>query len=198
MEGDKLNNITHIALTGHRPNKLYGYNLNHPKYKELQLILETIIEKALTRNQIVVGHSGLALGADTIWSKAIFAMKTKYPDRVKFHAEIPMMTQSDVWFKQSDKDYWQYQIDNADMSSVYDSEFSQYKETHTEQESKYRAIKALDKRNKGMMEHADVVIAVYDGTKGGTRNAVNDVKRLGNRPLIVIHPETFDITNGGI
>ena len=34
-----------IAFTGHRPNRLYGYDLNNPRYKQLSKILEKLLDK---------------------------------------------------------------------------------------------------------------------------------------------------------
>lgn len=64
-----------ICLTGHRPPKLDGYNLNTSFYKRLKERLEVIIEEALKRNDKVLCSSELALGADTVWSTAIFSVK---------------------------------------------------------------------------------------------------------------------------
>ena len=97
--------VIHIGFTGHRPNKLGGYDLTQPGYRNLQADLESYIRRNLDVYDTVVGHSGLALGGDTIWSKAILSMKDQYPGRVLFHAEIPMLEQHESWFKQSDIDF---------------------------------------------------------------------------------------------
>ena len=34
-----------IAFTGHRPNRLYGYDLNNPRYKQLSKILKELLDK---------------------------------------------------------------------------------------------------------------------------------------------------------
>lgn len=60
--------ILSIALTGHRPDKLAGYNLNNPFYGRLHERLMKIIERALDNYPLVECHSGMALGADTVWA----------------------------------------------------------------------------------------------------------------------------------
>ena len=40
-------------------------------------------------------------------------------------------------------------------------------------------------RNKAMITTADVVYAVWNGTKGGTSNAIDTAKKLGKRVVIV-------------
>ncbi|MGN7309103.1 hypothetical protein ACTHQ2_24480, partial [Bacillus subtilis] len=98
--------VVHIGFTAHRPKKLAGYDLSVPGYRQLQDDLEYYIRRNLEAYDQVVGHSGLALGGDTIWSKAILAMKEAYPGRVLFHAEITMMEQPEKWFKSSDIEFW--------------------------------------------------------------------------------------------
>lgn len=60
-----------IALTGHRPPKLAGYDYNNIFYKRLYKKLDNIVKQALTRYDCLELHSGMALGADTIWAKVI-------------------------------------------------------------------------------------------------------------------------------
>ena len=66
-----------ISLTGHRPPKLAGYNIGSPYYKRMQEYLEGLIEKAILRCDTLELHSGMALGADTVWAQAIVAKKNK-------------------------------------------------------------------------------------------------------------------------
>lgn len=174
----------HIALTGHRPPKLGGYDITTNEYKELQNHLEDIIEEHLAHFDVVWCHSGLALGADTVWSKSILNMKAIYPGRVKFHAEIPMMTQSNKWFKKEDKEFWQEQLDNCDRRSLYSYS------APNEQMDKQMAGKALKDRNIGMIDHADVVIALWDGSNSGTKHAHDYAKRSGKQ-IIHMYPREF-------
>lgn len=94
-----------ISLTGHRPDKLWGYNLNHPKYQQLKETLENIIFTAISKFGKIECHSGMALGADTIWAQAIVNMKNKYPDKITFVADIPCHGQESVWPKSSQTEY---------------------------------------------------------------------------------------------
>lgn len=175
----------HIALTGHRPTKLGGYDITTPAYVAMQRDLETYIEKNLAVYQQVVGHSGLALGADTIWSKAILAMKEKYPGRVLFHAEVPMLEQSEAWFKESDITFWDEQIAKADFKTVSGS-----LEGLSGQRRNNEARRLLLKRNEQMVSACDVLLAVHDGSKGGTSHAVDYAKRR-NILTITVHPEVY-------
>lgn len=182
-QGVAEKSVLHIALTGHRPNKLGGYDLSTPAYRRLQSDLETYIENALKRADVVVGHSGLALGADTVWAEAILAMRDKHPGRVFFHAEIPMMEQSEAWFKDSDVSRWRRFVDAADEQTVYGALAGLDK---TSDARKRKASQLLNLRNDGMIDHADELLGLYDGhSRGGTANALAYAKKVGKFTFIV-------------
>lgn len=162
--------MLNIALTGHRPEKLGGYNLNTPGYIKLQHDLETIIEEKLKVHPVIWCHSGLALGADTCWSKAILNMRAKYQGRVLFHVHVPMWSQKDVWPNQNDIAFWQTQVNNADRLTVYDWQF-QARPAHTKKDA---SRQALHDRNIGMVNQCDMLLAVYDGVShGGTKGTID-------------------------
>lgn len=165
---------------------MWGYDLDQPEYDNLQDKLELIIDTLLDEYETVICHSGLALGADTIWSIAILNKREQYPNRVKFHAEIPFMKQASRWFGES-VDFWKYQVEHADYQTLYlpEDEYLSWDMIPT-----WRVNKALDDRNKGMVGASDIVIAIYDGSKGGTGNAVYDANEL-NKYVLTYHPDEF-------
>lgn len=176
----------HIGLTGHRPPKLWGYNIDKPEYDRLQDKLEEIIESLLTEYDQVVGHSGLALGADTVWSIAILNMREKYPNRVKFHAEIPFWGQPSTWYE-GDASFWDFIVTQADEHTLY---LETEPGTKWETISKWVISRALDDRNKGMVDHVDILIAIFDNTPSGTKNAVEYAKKK-SKYLLTYHPNDF-------
>lgn len=180
-----MTKVIHISLTGHRPKKLGGYNLAHKGYIQLQRDLENFIAIKLEEFDVVIGHGGLALGADTIWAKAILAMREKYPGRVKFHAEIPMMTQSSVWFNKKDIDFWHVQVNTADYKTVY-GDILQYPEN----QRKRMSGKILNDRNDGMLNACDILLALWDGSSGGTGNAVNYAEK-NDIDVSIVHPNVY-------
>lgn len=136
--------------------------------------------------ETVICHSGLALGADTVWSIAILNKREKYPNRVKFHAEIPFMGQASKWFGES-VNFWEYQVEHADSQSVY---FTKKEDEEWADVPRYAISKALDDRNKGMVKAVDVLLALHNGSKSGTQNALTDAKKL-NKYVIEWHPDEF-------
>lgn len=183
-------NAIHVCLTGHRPNKLWGYDLDVPEYDRLQDRLENIIESLVDEYDEVVCHSGLALGADTVWSIAILNKREEYPNKVKFHAEIPFMGQSSRWFGDSIA-LWEYQVEVADERTVYLNKNHCLAREDWSLVPKEEIIKAMNDRNEGMVNASDIVIAIYDGgTSGGTCNAVNYANKVG-KYVIAHHPDEF-------
>ena len=73
-----------ICLTGHRPDKLGGYN-NFKNAIRLEEFLYNLLLKVIPKYKKINLSSGLALGADTCWSKAILRVREEYPDKIVFH-----------------------------------------------------------------------------------------------------------------
>ena len=161
-----------IALTGHRPPKLDDYDLHTPFYRRLQAKLESFIDSVADADTVVVCHSGMALGADTVWAHAILAQLEKHPERVRFIAHVPVMTQPDQWPKAS-ADHWRGLVAQADDVLVYADAYSP---------------RVMQERNIGMVDAADALVAVWDGTRGGTGNAVRYAKETAT-PIIRITPD---------
>ena len=168
-----------ISLTGHRPPKLAGYDMSSSYYDRLQIRLENIFQSVLTKYQQIECHSGMALGADTIWARAIIKMKTKYPNKISFIADIPDENQPSRWHKTSQKE-WKQLIENAD-------EIKQYAYNHEGKSYAY----ILNQRNIGMIAACDILLAVYNGDPtGGTANGVRDGVRM-NKTIVKIDPNTI-------
>lgn len=183
-----LSREVHVALTGHRPNKLWGYDLDNPEYERLQDKLESIVEQLLKGYNTVICHSGLALGADSVWSIAILNMREKYPNRVFFHAEIPFMGQAGRWSLGS-QDLWEYQVETSDFKTVY---LTKEEGTSWDRVPKYQITKALDDRNKGMVDACDVLIGISNGSNSGTKNALDYAESKGVK-VLTYHPKDFII-----
>lgn len=181
---EHLQESVDIALTGHRPNKLFGYNLNHPSYQRMMTYLEGIIESALAQCQRVTIRTGMALGADTVWALAALKVKERLgaeSHRLTLVAHIPFETQPNAWISQVDKDRWAW------IRSQCDEEFITYRgriATHKE------AGQWLNQRNRDMIGPATHVVAIWDGSRGGTGNAVADARAV-KKKLIVVDPASF-------
>lgn len=165
-----------IALTGHRPSKLAGYDLNKLYYQKMQKELEKIIESFLQNHKIVECHSGMALGADTVWAQAICTLKEKHPNQIVFIADIPDTNQCSKW-SQEDQKRWQRLLEKTNTIKTY-------ADKHKNRSYAY----ILNQRNFGMVDACDVLIAIYDGhSKGGTLNTILAAQRASKK-IIQIQP----------
>lgn len=164
-----------VSLTGHRPTALWGYDLNHPNYKKLQLVLESKIKTYLETYNTLICHCGFALGADTIWAKAIINMKQIYGGRVIFTADIPCRNQASQWPASSQRT-WAALLSYADRVKYYADEYSP---------------QCMLDRDDGMVDAADELIAIWNGQPyGGTAHTVKYAQKT-NVPIHILNPETI-------
>lgn len=152
-----------IAVTGHRPNKLWGYDYWTPKYIELGKQLRQI----LIENQASHIISGMALGVDTVF--AMVGLKLGIP----LECAIPCQGQDSQWIKES-KDLYNKILEQCD------------KVTFVSDQPYHPSL--MQKRNEYMVDNCDLLIAVWDGTSGGTYNCVRYAQSK-NKKIIFINPK---------
>lgn len=136
-----------FAATGHRPSKLGGYSRD-VKIKTLEVALE-IVTSFVKPNEIVI--SGMAQGWDQAIATACY-MTNRY-----WIAAIPFKGQELRWSEWDQKCYHEI-LAEAD-------------EVHYVSSGGYSADK-MHKRNIWMMDRADVVLSLYNGSPGGTEQAL--------------------------
>lgn len=156
-----------IAVTGHRPNKLWGYDLTHPCYRKLQ----SRFEQVLLDQGCTDAWTGMALGADTVFAHAVLALKQRGIP-VKLHCAVPCRGQTAFWKTPSIHEYNRI-LDLADEAVLVT-------------DAPYKAA-LMQIRNQYMVDRADLVLALWDGTPGGTANCVNYARRHGV-PVSIVDP----------
>jgi len=176
----ELRNKT-VTFTGHRPNKLGGYTIK----SEINLKLKDALLKKV-EELILEGYnrfiSGGALGWDFMAFWVVHILQKKYP-HIKNILAIPFEKQfirwsdeQQMWFKKmlnvADE------VVDVSLLPVYDS-----KEAPKLPYSDF-SNKKMQKRNEYMVDHSAVVLACYDGTKGGTHNCVTYAREAMHTPLI--------------
>ena len=156
-----------ISVTGHRPNKMYGYNLSDSRWIDLK----EKFKKLLVENGCDEAITGMALGVDTVFALAVLELKTEGYS-IKLHCAIPCKNHSCRWIKES-VDLYNDILSKADtVKLVSDEEYKPW---------------LMQKRNEYMVNLADKVIAVWDGSNGGTGNCVKYAKKIG-KEIIRIKP----------
>jgi len=150
-----------ITVTGHRPNKLGGYKIPNPIYNSVIESL-TCSFSFFKPEQVI---TGMALGVDQ-WAAEI-CIEFGIP----FIAAMPFPDQEAVWPAQSQAKF-QYLLSRAShVITVSEGGFSP---------------KKMHVRNAWMIDRCHLVLAVWDGSSGGTASAVSYAKRI-NRPIHFAH-----------
>lgn len=157
-----------ICVTGHRPNKLYGYNLKDSRWVNLK----NEFKQLLRENNCTEAISGMALGVDTVFALAVLELKEE-GYAIKLHCAIPCRNHSCKWQRES-VDLYNKILKSADIVKIVTDE--EYKPW------------LMQKRNEYMVNLADKVIAVWDGTPGGTANCVTYAQKV-NKEIVRIKPE---------
>lgn len=167
-----------ICLTGHRPDRLRGYDLRNPYYVEMQSALEALIDESVEAHGALDLHSGLALGADAVWTEAVIARRAALEeDLVRLVVHVPNEEQANRW-KEADQEKWRQFRDEADEEIVYGERYS---------------FQSMHARNRGMVDRSSLVVAVWNGTEsGGTFTTVQYARRKG-KDIIVMDPEDLSM-----
>lgn len=151
-----------IAITGHRPKALFGYDLNNPSYAKLR----TAIKSALLQFGCTELYTGMALGVDQLAALAVIDLKSEGHD-IKLHAAIPCQNHSCKWPQSS--------------RSLYDAILSKCDTQVLVTDAPY-SPKLMQDRNIYMVDRADMVVAVYEpGTPGGTKNCIDYAIKTGKK-----------------
>lgn len=180
-----------IGFTGHRPDKLGGYNWYADKNIEIRDVLWQkvceVISDYKNNNNINEFHfvTGGALGIDQ-FAFDIVSEAQAFINSYKITTEIavPFKNQPIKWH-QEDIDRYYNQLQDADKVTYVDT-LDNYKIKGYE-EGKYYPAK-MQKRNEYMVDISDIIIAVWDGSKGGTYNCIQYAKKQ-NKKIIVINPK---------
>lgn len=142
-----------ISATGHRPDKLGGYNI------DAFFSLVDVASEWLTQEKPEKVVVGMALG----WDQAVMqaALDCKVPQTT---CCIPFRGYEMMWPKQSQDYYWSL-IRQATSSVVICS-------------GGYEAWK-MQERNKAMVDMCDIILAMFDGSSGGTANCLKYAQKQG-------------------
>jgi uncharacterized phage-like protein YoqJ len=151
-----------IAVTGHRPDKLGGYEA-FEKHRAIRRHMKNFLEGYIEYHQKQQDHSlelilisGGALGIDKFWIQTGLHLK------LPIVAALPFQGYDSKWPHASREEYGKL-LDKC-SEVVYVSEPG------------YEADK-LHLRNKWMVDRCDLLVAYWNGTSGGTANCVEYAKK---------------------
>ena len=143
------------SFTGHRAAKLpWGFHEDDPRCIKLKQQIYDAIE-AVYDSGIRHYICGMANGCDMYFGEAVLTLKQHKKD-VTLEAAIPFSGQADHW-KEPEKTRWHNIYAQSDFITVV---------------SKTYTKDCMNKRNHYMVDHSSVLIAAYNGSKGGTQNTM--------------------------
>lgn len=163
-------NDTKCCFTGHRPNKLpWGYKEYGNKYEKIRNELESKIIDAINEgyNYFI---TGMALGIDMLAGEIVLELKSSYPF-IKLECAIPCETQTLRWLDES-KEKYDNIISKADKITIL---------------SKFYFNGCMQARNKYMVDNSKKMIAIFDGSDGGTKQTI-EYAISQNKDIVYIRP----------
>lgn len=159
-----------VAVTGHRPERIGGYDGDNPTRVWIKEALREVVD-TLRPNY---AYSGMALGVDQDF------VEVCVEKGIPFTAVVPFRAQAEKWPSASQFIYYDLVKKARERVIVCDPGYAAWK---------------LQRRNEWMVDAIDdegVVIAVWDGTPGGTANCVR-YARHSDRCIVRINPATKEI-----
>lgn len=145
-----------IAATGHRPEKLGGYSAeSREKLREFAVECLRPMAKVYQVESVI---SGMALGWDTAVAEACVLLK------IPFIAAVPFIGQEAMWSNGDQVGYRQL-LQVAAQTVVISRGFY--------------APEKMGIRNQWMVDHCGMLLALHNGSKGGTSNCVQYAMQQG-------------------
>ena len=158
------------CFTGHRPEKLpWGDDEADPRCRALKQKLADAVEAAYEEG---IRHfiCGMARGCDLYFAEAVLALRARQED-VSLEAAVPCLTQAERW-PEEDRLRWSSLLERCDLETLVQERYTRG---------------CMLRRNRYMVDHSALVIAVYDGAGGGTRQTLEYAIRR-KVPFVDISP----------
>lgn len=175
----------HIAFTGHRPDKLGGYDWHSARNQQIGFAFKEAIlaEMRASHETDFTFYFGGALGADQMAFELVTFIQQRHPEwNITKVLCVPFKQQASMW-AESSKELYNSQLQRANKVVYVDREPAY--QLRGVWEDIYSPAK-MQKRNQYMVDHCDVLIALYNGDpKGGTANCVHYAEQVGKRIVMV-------------
>lgn len=164
------------CFSGYRPDKLpWGNNEEDPRCRALQERLRHVIEAACDEGY---RHfiCGMADGVDLYCCRIVQELRRRYPITVE--AAVPCPQQADHW-SSARRTQYKILLENCDQVTVLQESYDR---------------RCMMRRNRYMVDHAAMLIAVFDGQPGGTCRTVEYAMEQGLDVAII--PPVVQQPNG--
>ena len=163
------------AFTGHRPQKLKYLNKpDDERCMRLKERLNEAVKYVISYRGVTKFLSGMALGVDMLAAEVGLELREGNP-RITLECVLPCADQNIKWSKKE--------------RGRYDNILSRCDKIVTLQEA--YTSDCMQKRNRYMVDKADIIIAVWDRRiNGGTAKTVEYAQSI-NKPVIIIDPNIY-------
>ena len=165
-----IDRATACCFTGHRPDKLPADTM------PLRACLRQLIHAAVadgTRDFLC----GMALGTDRLAAEEVLALKASGAP-IRLIAALPCPQQAARW-SSADRQRYRQLLAQTDGQYVACERYTPY---------------CMNARNLWMVENASRVIAVFDGSSGGTANTLCHAREQ-QLDIVLVHPTTLAVTH---
>ena len=147
---------TTCCFTGHRPDKLpWGFDEQDSRCLDLKKSLARELE-GLYRRGFRHFISGMAQGCDLYFAEAALALREQYPE-LTVEGAVPCPAQADRW-QEGQRRRWKDILSRCDLETVMQQHYDRY---------------CMFRRDRYMADRSAAVLAVFDGTPGGTQYTLN-------------------------
>ena len=156
------------SFTGHRPEKLpWGENELDPRCLEIKAKLVTAVETAYEAG---CRHflCGMARGADFYFCDAVLALRERRSG-VTLEAVIPCEEQAARWTERERERYFTL-VERCDSETMLQHHYDKG---------------CMLRRNRYLVDHSAMLIAVYDGMLGGTMYTLSYAMKRGLETVIL-------------
>lgn len=156
------------CFTGHRPGKLpWGDNERDPRCLALKRSILRELE-GLYRRGWRHFISGMALGCDLYFAEAALELRKTCPG-LTLEAALPFPGQADRWPEHC-RARWRSVLDACDLESVVQHRYDRG---------------CMLRRDRYMADRSSAVLAVFDGSPGGTKYTLDYAARQGLEILLL-------------
>lgn len=183
------NSIYTVSFTGHRPSsrpqdsKLFGLTysnfLTHPKSLVfIEWMACHLLEIAKSHNNALHVIQGMALGVDQMVAEAAFLARERglaLGIKITVEAAVPCANHPCKWPIRSQVRYQSILLKCDKVTMVSSLPYTN---------------SCMQKRNEYMVDNCDLLIAIWDGSAGGTSNCVRYARSIGAQ-IEVIEPFRF-------